>query len=1156
MSIHASSHTCLGFEDFIPVYPDVDVPEIQSLITAKKEFVEMEAQIREPAPKRGEYYKHQKLFMRLLLQYDAIINIQETGTGKSCALIAAAEYMKKHPGNIRKVYVMEKGPSTKNDFKNQIICKCTDGEYETDIVKNAQYDKTRKGNITREIKKWYEVITYSAFANMVTKNNMTDEEIIKKFSGSLFFVDEAHNLRNDKDVASDTDVGSDTDPTGVYGVIWRVFHLVKRSKFVVASATPGINGVSEIPRMLNLVLPRHRQLPLDWDYTKVTLGQMEEYFRGKIVFVRGLDTGAVPVFKGQTMDVEYKIDVPAADWIAPQWVAPEPQPMPPTHVKNIRSQVVVYPTMMSDHQSAAYEKARNDHTGVDTKGQNQKGQTNFRMGERQAATFVFPDSSYGGSIHVRKDGSEIPTFGLGKYVQSTGDDQYVSTPEFKKLLANPEQLAMMSSKFSDIMKVEEVSTGCSFIFSEFLSGGGAILMGQCLEANGYSKYNEMSSVFVTTDVGETSICSGTSGTRTIRPDFHKKKRFALFTSKTSESKMASILELYNSEENCYGEYIKVFIGSPVARDGINVFNVIEIHLLTAAWHPAGSHQALSRGLRSTSHAYLISLLCKQAVINGIDPDTVKIEVNIYQHVAISRGGDSVDMYLYQMSEEKDLHIRRMIHMMKQCAIDCQIHYDRNVRAGDIDGSKICDYEDCHYQCVTAQAKPTPDQLDFSTYDILYAEDIVNQVVRDLTDTLRDSGSITFVKLLAKWVDTGMYREKFIYMAIDKMLSDKKQLIDRFGFGCYLYTDGFNIYTQREFPVGNSGYPELSIYGEQVIGVSCDPFERLVSMRQEGSQNVIIAQMEEIDDPSTGVGLAMFVGLLNKLAIDAKVRLFEKSIIELANGKENKFSLAMYNKFRSYIYQTPEPWRDIERSSEALRNKGQGQGRKPSANSKVNLKIDFEGAPALDSLMPDGSRVENVYAHTLHNTEHALTKYAITSVFDKAGGRIRIFKPSESTGWRDTNQYEFPAYKFIIKTQLIELKKPFEQMGVYGTIHHDGRFRIRDRESERESSKNDGRHVNRGRNAITLSKPALIYYLLRGMYRSPEFDAVVVPPMTRQDMIAMLLKEKYHQDPEVLNKMTDEQLNYVVRWYISKFKRSYMCSVIMQGFFTNKLIFFV
>ena len=107
-------------EEFIPVYPNTDDPNIQSIITLKKEFAELAAELKEPIPKRGSYYLHQQFFARLSVLTDNIFNIQKTGTGKSCAFIGGAEMlMSKH--GFRRTYLLEKGSSTIYEMKQQIF---------------------------------------------------------------------------------------------------------------------------------------------------------------------------------------------------------------------------------------------------------------------------------------------------------------------------------------------------------------------------------------------------------------------------------------------------------------------------------------------------------------------------------------------------------------------------------------------------------------------------------------------------------------------------------------------------------------------------------------------------------------------------------------------------------------------------------------------------------------------------------------------------------------------------------------------------------------------------------------------------------------------------------------------------------------------------
>ena len=1212
-------------EDWVPVYPSQDDQRIQTLFTAKKEFDEMSALMKEPVPKRGQLYRHQKAFVRMMRAYDRVLNIAETGSGKTCQFVGVAQFYKHNRSTIRHVYVFEKGPATSTDFEDQIVRKCSQpGEYETEMVRRARTETVRKGNITRELHKWYTVTTYRTFANQVRTKRLTDEEIIAQFSGCLFLLDEAHNIRNDG-------IHKERELQQVYETLHRVFHLVLRSKIVVSTATPMINDVNEIPRIANLILPLDRQMPLDWDYTKVTLAQMEPFFRGRVTFVRNLDTGAVPVYQGEYILNEngerasYTVQIPDPKWQAPPYKPGGPQPSPPLVERKIQSQVIVYASHMvpGGIQDRTYQRLAGGTPilGLDMALEESKAEV-AHNNKRQAAAFVFPDGSYGGKFPRERDSAEPANEGLAKYVTSSKAGQYTITPEFRRVLQNPQRLQEMSCKFATIVNIECNEPGCAFVFSDFKTGGGAILLGLCFEAYGFERYSETQSVFIV----------GPDGQRRIRPSFPKRPRYVLLlgSDETSNPQITSMMELFNSEENAFGEYIKVMIGSPVARDGINLAHVLRGHLVTAGWHPSGILQALSRFLRATSHEYLLSLLRRDLAEQSLDPETktrldelgidpasASIEVKVYKHVAVDSRGNSIDRQLYQLAEWKDLFIRRMMRILKQCAIDCWINYQRNVRPApqggpprerkeypefgvplpddfkmppcareqsesltplvkfsrlhDIDYSPACDYEVCEYKCVS----PRPEELDFSTYDILYADEVIASVINDLTKLLRDRGSVTFAEIRDMWVTTGEYREKFIYMAIDRMLFEKRQLLDRFGFGCYIQTDGFNVYTQREFPTSEviarsgAGAPdlpgvihaptrttgaELAIYSEQIIGIDAAPFKKIAAESSVETQSAVIREMQDIKDPTQGDGLIEFNVLLDRLSLDSKVKLLEQSIATLAEGNRTPIAVAVFQRFYAYIFETPEPWEDIESSSLALASRGQGQGRKPSSAVRRQPRTEFKGAPGEGTLTREGKEVETIYMHTLYSTNVELTSYSVTSDFSKAGGLIRILKRSEnlaalqpeSYGWRDANQYEEPVYNFIIMSLIRERLKKYEQYELYGTILHDRKFRIVDKTTEKTTTdKTDRRVQHKGKICTTWDKAELIQILYREGVEPPA--ETPIPTMSREEMIQYLMDVRYTKEPALLEQYSLEQLQYVVRWYQSRANRSFMCNMIRQSF---------
>jgi hypothetical protein len=59
-------------------------------------------------------------------------------------------------------------------------------------------------------------------------------------------------------------------------------------------------------------------MPIEkWNYENVTLDQMEPFFRGKVSYVRGLDTGAQVIYQGEEMDKVYDLEIPKDDQIIP-----------------------------------------------------------------------------------------------------------------------------------------------------------------------------------------------------------------------------------------------------------------------------------------------------------------------------------------------------------------------------------------------------------------------------------------------------------------------------------------------------------------------------------------------------------------------------------------------------------------------------------------------------------------------------------------------------------------------------------------------------------------------------------------------------------------------------------------------------------------------
>ena len=286
----------LQLSDMLGTYPSIYTPGIQSLIIAKKEFNELASYVGETLPEgRGHYFNHQKFYHRFLRVYDDLLILDATGTGKSCSVFGFTEYVRKELEkshsetsdkdeesdemviNLKKVIILVKSSTQKLELKHQLACR-SDGHYETTQVRAAQNETTQKATLSHAIKKaGYEITTYVSFANSIRDEirNLDPQRLEKKFSDTIFWIDEAHNLISEFEEGSapTSQRPRTNNPTGdssaelrkeiTYDIIWKVFHAAKRSKRIISTATPMINHPNEFRYLLNLLLPQHGKIPDD-----------------------------------------------------------------------------------------------------------------------------------------------------------------------------------------------------------------------------------------------------------------------------------------------------------------------------------------------------------------------------------------------------------------------------------------------------------------------------------------------------------------------------------------------------------------------------------------------------------------------------------------------------------------------------------------------------------------------------------------------------------------------------------------------------------------------------------------------------------------------------------------------------------------------------
>lgn len=1234
--------------DMLESYPSSMTPGFQTLITAKEEFAELASDVGEKLPKgQGNLYKHQKFVSRYLRSYNSLLILDETGTGKSCSVLGFTEYTRRElekakidptkadekVSHLKKVVVLVKGPTQKAEFRNQLVCRCSDGRYkENTLVKKAKSAKVRKTNISLELKKaGYSVSTYTSFANRIFEKystldeannnriitNADDIRLIEDYSDTIFWIDEAHNLLIDPEVSSNISEKQET-----YATIWRLLHLVRRCKIIISTATPMINGENEIGSLLNLLLPLNGylppgydyrgapendirvlfpnlpfdnktatpdqiapyfrgQFPPDYDFFNATLADLEPFMRGRIGFIRATNTGAIPEDIGIVQGLNYEIKG-----------------------KQYTSNLTLYASNMSEFQATSYIAARES-----------KSNDELFDTERQAANFIFPDGYWGNGIteeeradkrnkkkaekaiekilgdntggrgrrsrrnarnpqniinnpvvetfpeilpeggilpissgiietNVTNEESRYEARAFRRYViYDKREDSFQPTEEFAPWLTRLDYLARLSCKYAQIVNLLLNEPGNAFVYGEYVTGSGVIVLALCLEGMGFTRFNEVSSIFQQTATGELEdICADrTSAVRRVRPNFLSRQqgaplRYALLTRNTSDVKFQTMMEAMNSYENRHGDYIKVLISSRVGRDGININNVLQIHLIGPEWNQSAIYQALSRGIRATSHDDLIEEERQRLMAEGDTVTKPTIPIKIYKHAALvgNEGVGSIDLRMYQISEFKDRSIKRMMRIMKQCAIGCQIHYNRNVLPTDVDGSAACDYDICRYPC----ADPPPTFKDFSNYDVIYASEIISEALRDIINLYHYRNAFTLNDIALIFPK---YRKKYLIMALERLITNKIQLIDRFGYTTYLREDKGSFYLDRTYPSGLPPSYAMSYYTQGVIGIEQDTLANITVRLESGETQETLNELETINpaDPE-------FDNMLSALSIEGQAAILENVIMRAAAGMRSNFTDAIIRKFQRMIFRINEPVSELNKVYEQMGEKRPTRGRKRNPDTKRRIKKINPITIDETNIVRD-TETEFIYLHTLYSQVINQTGYATTARFNKAEGRIRLLKPSEmEDGWRDLNKIELPVYNAFLQIEIADRNRPFEAQGVYGFILPDKEFRIRDKLTESPGADIDARKIKRGKVCKTWYRPDLIDVMYEIGIPEP---GGIFPDFAEEQkyyVINILSQRKINKSYEELETWPFQKLIWYFKWYsATSIKREVLCEVIKQ-----------
>src|SRR5690606_29916070 len=102
---------------------------------------------------------------------------------------------------------------------------------------------------------------------------------------------------------------------------------------------------------------------------------------------------------------------------------------------------------------------------------------------------------------------------------------------------------------------------------------------------------------------------------------------------------------------------------------------------------------------------------------------------------------------------------------------------------------------CKYNCYD----PFPNKEDNTTYDVYYSESEITKLIRILFNIFSRNNIISFQDIIN---NLPKYRQKFIIFALERLITNRIPIYDRFGYKSYIHEDRGIFYLDRNYPNSN------------------------------------------------------------------------------------------------------------------------------------------------------------------------------------------------------------------------------------------------------------------------------------------------------------------------------------------------------------------
>lgn len=666
--------------DNVYAYPDINDNEFQEKIFKKKEFFNYQVKHRPEINTYNDLKEYRKKataqfklaeYQQMLSNYfnpdtpfNSLLLFHGLGTGKTCCAINIAsrfyEQIRKY--NTR-IHILVPGPILKenwiNEIKNSVCSSLKDASEKQifelfNILSYKAFNKRVLGEKIRN--KDFKLTKQSKYKKNEEGEFMRNESFnkIDNLDNSLLIIDEAHNItRND------------------YGnAVKKIAAVSKNLKILLLTGTPMKNAADDIISLIEImdIANKHyTKRPQIFTGNNHTLDfvdggeeRLREAVKGKFSYIAGgdkylfavrNDIGVIP------KSLKFTKVIP---------------------VKFNKEQYDFYRDVVDENDNGL-EKRSNDVC-------------NFifpKLSFNDKETFI--EYSYGKEgleeaiVNVESNPKEYNE-ALAKYINKYNDIKtkdnnliYLTNKTLTGKFLYRDYLKLFSPKFytalTNIQNLVEGKKGprTAFVYSNIVKVGINIFK-QVLLQNGYIEFDESVEKTINNANDETVCyyCGVCKKNHKANHPYYPSTFIVITGDKDDDdndeeerNKQKKIIEdVFSSNENREGKYIKLVLGSKVIAEGYNTKNLMEVHILDVYYNFARVDQVVGRAIRKNSHRYLYS---------ESNPYPV---VDVYKYCMVEDKPTNEEL-LYQKAEKKHAMIKYVERIIKQEAVDKYLNYEWN-----------------------------------------------------------------------------------------------------------------------------------------------------------------------------------------------------------------------------------------------------------------------------------------------------------------------------------------------------------------------------------------------------------------------------------------------------------------------------------------------